>query len=413
MQAIKEIFDNECGGMKIDAGLAKRLHAYQTGFVNKNTEHIEFFGGHLMGVQAVKFMPGDRDRWFDEILEVDDGPLTDRLDELEIIDHNYRIIASETMNISCVWLAHQIFMSRLPDQQKHTAMVDVILVLQYKFLTSLLFHYFRYPADRATAEATYAELSMKFMIKNYGNWSAMLVARAEEIISTTGIHYDTIRKMNNDDDVQRMLNDIQGRIRDMVKNIYGVFVRVHAAGTKFISTSAVVEYDGVEMLRDKSQNLLAYVRYMESIVTDKNSFMKEELMVIIEKISHTMPPHLFRETLLYISNNYRVKGAGEVEQILSETLVHSYDYISHHRELVRKGHDLAELLKRLHGVYRASRGSDVVLYSLREKVEQITKNATGNKNASTLAAVRTGVLLYIVLRAFTMKHYTTNGFSPV
>lgn len=402
---IKTIISDECAGLKIDAGLVKRLHAYQTGFVNKNHDHIEFFGGHLMGVNVVKFMPDDRNRWFDEIMEVDEIPLEDRLNTIEIIDHVHRITASDTMNISCVWLAHSLYTSNIPQAQRHQALVDTMLILQYKFLTSLLFHYFRFPADKATAEATYAELSFKFLIRVHGSWHAMLVARAEEIISDSGIHARVIRKMDDDEDVQKMLNDIQGRIRDMVKNIYGVFLRVHNAGTKFVSTSAVVEYDGEEVLKDRSQNLSAYTRYINSTVTDKDSFMKEELMGVIEKVIHTMPPRLFRQTLEYMSHNYRVKGAGEVEEVLTETLIHSFDYLGHHRELVRRGTDLAELMKRLRGVYMSSRSSDPILLSLREKAEHIATSATGNKNSSTIATIRTGVLLYIVLRAFTMKHY--------
>lgn len=406
---IKTIISDECSGLKIDAGLVKKLHAYQTGFVNKNHDHIEFFGGHLMGVNPVKFMPDDRNRWFDEILQVDEVPLEDRLDTIEIIDHTHRITASDTMNLTCVWLAHMLYKSNIPQAQRRQAMVDTMLVLQYKFLTSLLFHYFRFPADKATAEATYAELSFKFLIRVHGSWHAMLVARAEEIISDTGIHLDAIRKMDDDDDVQKMLNDIQGRIRDMVKNIYGVFLKVHNAGTKFVSTSSVVEYDGDEVLKDKAQGLQAYTRYINSTVTDKNSFMKEELMQVIEKVIHTMPPRLFRQTLEYLSNNYRVKGAEEIEEVLAETLIHSFDYLSHHRNQVRRGQDLAEFMKTLRGVYMSSRSSDPALLSLREKVGHIATSATGNKNASTISSVRTGVLLYIVLRAFTMKHYTSNG----
>jgi hypothetical protein len=281
-----------------------------------------------------------------------------------------------------------------------------MLVLQYKFFTSRYYRHFRYPADRATAEATYAQLSYKFDIKTYGSWSALFRARAEDIVAKTSIHYRTITHMDDDRKVIYMLNDTQGRIRDMLKNIYDVFLRVHQQGIRISSTSSVIEHDGVEVLKDKSRNLLAYGRYINSIISDRNSFMREELMVIVEKLMHTMPPKLFRETLEWMSHNYRQRGANDIEETLNETLVHSFDYFSDNREAVRDTHDLPGLLARLRGVYMSSRSTDPVLFALREKVEGIVKKATGNKNTSVIASVRTGVLLYVVLRAMTMTHYT-------
>lgn len=408
-KSIQAVFADECSHLEMDAKLTKRLHAYQVGFVNKNDEHIKFFGGNLLGVETVRFLDQDRDRWFDEILEVDADPLEERLLALPEVNAEFHV-SSDTMNLSCVWLTHAIFNSKkLSEEQRHEAMIDVMLVLQYKFFTSRYYRHFRYPADKATAEATYAQLSYKFDIKTYGSWSALFRARAEDIIAKASIHYRTIAHMDDDKKVIYMLNDTQGRIRDMLKNIYDVFLRVHQQGIRISSTSSVIEHDGVEVLKDKSRNVLAYGRYINSIISDRNSFMREELLVIVEKIMHTMPPKLFRETLEWMSNNYRQHGANEIEEILNEALVHSFDYFSDHREAVRNTHDLPGLLSRLRGVYMSSRSTDPVLFALREKVEGIVQKATGNKNTSLIASVRTGVLLYIVLRAMTMRHYNTGA----
>jgi hypothetical protein len=119
-----------------------------------------------------------------------------------------------------------------------------------------------------------------------------------------------------------------------------------------------------------------------------------------------MPPKPFLETLKYISNNYRQNGASIIEEVLNETLIHSFDYLSHNRNLIKSTSDLALLLSKLKGVYMSSRSSDPMLITLREKCEIIVKNATGIKNDSVIASIRTGVLLYIILVSYTMKHYT-------
>ncbi len=365
-------------------------------------------------MQVVRFTPNDRDRWFNEILENDDTALEERLLALPTVNPEFNV-SSDTMNLSCVWLAHAIFIShRITEKDKHQAMIDVMLVLQYKFLTSRLFRHFKFPADPAVAEAAYAELSYKYAIKKHGNWLAALTARAEEIIAKVNdreresIHYQTITKMDNDDDVIYMLNDTQGRIRDALKNIYGVFLRVHKEGGRIVSTSMLVEHDGESILLDKSKNLLAYGRYINAIVSDKNSFIREELTSLIEKIMHTMSPRFFMETLVWMSYNYRQSGAQVIEEILNETLIHSFDYLGHHRSALRNSHDLPGLISTLCGVYKASRSTDPALLSLREKVESVVRKATGSKNGGIVSSVRTGILLYIVLRTFTMQHYTAN-----
>lgn len=406
IENVKSVFEDECKNLLIDVKLVKKLVEYYQLFVNKNEDHIRFFGGNLLGVQIVRFTDADRNRWFDEIMEVVDGPLEERLLALPNINAEFHV-SSDTMNLSCAWLAHAISISpKLNDAQKHEGMVHVFLILQIRFFTSRYFRHFRYPADKAVAEATYAQLSYKYAIKVYGSWAALFLARSEEIISHTSIHYKTIVELKDDLRIVYMLNDIQGRIRDMLKNIYDVFINTHKQGIKISSTSLVIAHDGEEILKDKTKNLAAYGRYLCSIVTDRNSFMREELMAIIEKLMHTTPPRLFRETLEWMSHNYRQSNAGDIELALNEIIIHSFDYLSQNRALVRNTLDLPELLSKLRGVYTSSRSSDPVLLSIREHVEHIVQQATNNKNNSIIASVRTSVCLYVVLRAFTMKHYS-------
>jgi hypothetical protein len=403
---IQRVFNEACKALVIDANFIKRLSMYRLRWVQKNPDHIEFFGGNLLGVQVVRFTDTDKDQWFDEILHVDQHHLTEELLQLPTVNSDHKV-SSDTMNISCAWLMHAIYASPKIDKTlKHQGMLDVALVLNYKFLTSRLFRHFRYPANRETAEATYAALSNKYAIKQLGSWNAVLNQRSEDMIAPDGLHFATIAKMDSDLGIIYFLNDSQGRIRDMLKNIYDVFLTIHHQGIRIQSTSSVVDYDGEAVLKDKSRNLLAYTRYLHSIVTDKGSFMRDELTGIIEKLMYTTPPRLFRETLAWISDNYRQSGAKKIEELLNEVLIHAFDYLAEERSMVASHPDLPSLLARLRGVYTSSRSIDPALFSLREKTEWCVKQATGNKNDSVIASVRTAVLLYIVARTMTMTYYT-------
>jgi hypothetical protein len=403
---INQVFMEACGSLVIDINFIRKLSLYRLRWVQKNPDHIEFFGGNLLGVQVVRFTDTDKDQWFDEILNVDQHHLTEELLSLPTVNANFKV-SSDTVNISCAWLLHAIYISpKLTKEQKHQGMMDVALVMQYKFLTSRLYRHFRYPADRETAEATYASLSNKYAIKQLGSWNAVLNQRSEDLISPDGLHFNTIAKMNDDLKVVYLLNDTQGRIRDMLKNIYDVFLTIHHQGVRIQSTSSIVDYDGEAVLKDKSRNLLAYTRYLHSIVTDKGSFIREELLGIIEKLMYTTPPRLFRETLAWISDNYRQSGAKKIEELLNEALIHAFDYLAEERNMAASHVDLPTLLARLRGVYTSSRSIDPALFSLREKTVCCVRQATGNKNDSVIASVRTAVLLYIVARTMTMTYYT-------
>lgn len=404
---ISKVFDEECKDLQIDKDLVRRLNTYQNAFVHKNSEHQDFFGGSTTGVQVVRFLPADRNRWFDEILEINDTLLEEKLHALPTVNTDW-LISSDAMNLSCAWLAHAVFKSnKLNDKQKHDALIDIFLVLQYKYLTSILYRFFKYPADRETAEATYSLLSYKYALKVHGSWSAVLRARAEEIISKESIHYDTIVKMDDDKDVIYLLNDTQGRIKDMMKNIYDLFIRVSQQGIKIATVTAVTtDHDGEEILKDKTKSMTVYGRYIRSVIIDKNSFVRTELTNVIEKIMQTMPPKLFNMTLEWMSINYSQVNTKIIDEVLEETLLHSFDYLGTNRELIRNNTDLSNLLAKLRGVYMSSRSTDQALIALREKTEKMVRMAVETKNESVISSVRTGVLLYIVLRSFTMKHYS-------
>lgn len=409
---IKAIFQSTCTQVVPDLKLVNNLRKLSVGFVNKNKNHIEFFGGNLTGVQPVRFLTSDKEHWFDIILEADEVELTEKIQALPIVNgpNGVFIVSGDPMNLSVVWLLHIILRSpKLTPEKKHEAMVDALLYIQFKFLTSRLYRHFKYPADKQTAEATYAQLTNKYSIKQYGSWIAVLKSRAEDVISNSSIHFDAIARMDSDEGVVRMVNDIQGRIRDMLKNIYRVFLKVHQDGVKIASVSSVAEHDGVEVLKDKVHGLGTYTNYLKSITGDRNSFIRAELERVVENISVSAPPKLIHTSLEYISNNYNNRTADDIGKLLESTMLHSFSYLSNNLTVVSSSVDLASLLIRLRGIYTSSRSSDQELLELRKLAEKVIRRAIDTKNDAVVASVRTAVLLYIIARAYTMRHYTSGG----
>lgn len=407
---IKAIFEKACEGLKVDAALASRIHQYVVNFINKNSDHSEFFGGNLLGVQVVRFVDADKHRWFDDILDgADEFYIRDAIAKLPEVNgaNGTFVVSGDPMNESCIWLVHKFWnASGMSFAARQAACVDVLLALQIKFLTSRLFRLFRFPADRATAEATYAALSNKFLIKTQGSWRKVLEFRANDVISSTSTHLTTIEKMATDAGAVYMCNDIQGRIRDMLKNIYGVFLSVHASGNKISSTSSSIEFDGVEILKERTKGLEGYTRYLKSVISDVNSFIRPELIKVIIDVMPSAKEKDLRAALVFISKNYLKSANDEVTRLINDTMIHSFGYFAANRSNISNNVDLPALLTRLRGVYTSSRSTDPDLLALRGFMEKVVRRAIESKTTSVIASTRTATLLYLVARACTMRHYT-------
>lgn len=417
--SIKEVYDRECSHLKIDLKFFKQICDLEARFVNKKQEHIEFFGGTLTGAHVVRFTQEDSDALLIDIMQVDDHSLTEQVYAVKDKRGNPMIVqsrhvSSDIFNISCFWLIHAIHHSPyLDDKHKQEAKIRVCTYLMFKYLTSLLAWYFKYPADPEICAATYAQLNYKFILKQTGSWGATIREFAAKAVATDGIHAKRIDRLDQDDDsaddnqVVKFLNDTQGRIRDTFKNIYAVFMETHTQGMRISSTSALVEMDGEVILKDKVASLATYTRYIKSVVGDEHSFIRQELVDVITKVMHTMPEKLLLTSLKWMCHNFGHTKEQVVETALDMVTEHAFDYLSANQGLLRAKGDLAGLISKLRGTYMSSRASDEKLLQVRELVEDIVYEATRSRNESVIAATRTGVMIYVVVRMFSMHHYSS------
>ncbi len=416
MSQIRDVFKNGLQHFKVDSSLFKEICALEVKFVCKNQQHIEFFGGNLTGVQTVRFTSQDRDALFIDIFEVDEQEIQEALYSLTTPDENGRpvpvinqewVVTSDVFNIASIYLIHAIHNSKhLSAAEREEGKIRVALYLYYKFFTSLLFHYFRFAANEEIARAAYSKLTNKFTLKRLGSWSACLRDLASKAVANDGIWSDVISHMDSDQRVLRMIADMQGRIRDMLINIYKVFKECHVKGERIASSQQSVEIDGETILKDKTKSLLKYNRYLNSVISDKNTFIRQELVDVIVSTMPTMEPRHLMQSLTWASNNANHTHDKIVESCTELILEHAYEYLQANRQLVRASKDIPGLLARLRGAYTSSRSVEPKLFVLRDKVGKLVTMATGSRNESAVSAARTGFMLYICLRAWTMQHYS-------
>lgn len=406
MITLEQVFEEQIPNFKFDLQIAKEIYKFQTSFVTKNDEHLAFFGGHLTGVQRVVFSPSDFNNWFN-ICDVDAIDLQAKLYEADAVNPKFKV-SSNVFNLLNMWLIHKCLTSPyLNPKQKERTCLDIALVYNYACLTSLLNRYFQYPADPKIAEAAYNRLSYKFMLKKLGNWQEVMLYRAEDLAKPAGLHYETLKIFKNDLRVTEAVADSQGRVRDLLKNIYAEFLKAHKAGDKIrVTSSTENNMEGDEVLADKTHGLESYIDYALTVINDPASFIKQELIDIILNVLPTLNINKFSYVLNYITGDLNPTEHRKVIDLVRLTLVHSFTYLTEHSNLGTHTKDLSRLLSGLKNAYTSSRNADIEIEEMRANGELLVRESLDTRTSEQqISALRTGLFLYINLRTYTKHHY--------
>jgi len=402
---IPDAFDSVAPNYRVDSAFIKKLHTFRIWFQTNSPDHIAFFGSNLVGVHKLRFNPPDRDMWFDEILGVDELNLVDAISRVDGLDSTWKR-ATDSFNLSCIWIIHQIYKSKLISQkEKEQGLMDGVLMLQYRFVSSLVSHFFKYTADEATMLATYANMSRKFTLKTAGSWAVLLEQRGKAILAPSGIHYKTYTKFDSNKSIIYMVSDIQGRLREIIKAVAALFYKTREEGGKIASDKAIDNINGEDVLKEKTRHYSTLIRYCHSTLPDLNNWIKKELEDVVLDLIPNLSPKYLNESLKWLSLNVSAKHNESIELLINETLIFAFDYINKNRSLYGKASGIIPLMTKLKGIYSASRMSDPTLMKVKEIVEKLIQLAIGHKPSSTIAALRVGIQLYIVLRTMAMRHY--------
>lgn len=407
---IRQVLDKHFEDVKFDRDFCKRIIDYTVRYMNRNEDHSAFFGGVLLGVQEIRFYDTDREIWFDDVLRVDDDLLRHDFVKAEGIDPTH-IVASDPFNHIPGYIAIMLNkQTNIPLNIKHEAMVCAFMVLHFKYLTSLLVRRFKYPAKQAVAEATFAALNYKFDIKAIGSWGKLIRQRSEGIIAKDSIYHNFF--MDKEIDVEgymskRVVTDTQSRIRELINKYYEVYIRTLQSGSKIVVTSDVgINTDGEQILRDKASGYASYLRYMHTVVNNEQSFIRPELLGVIENSMKAMPPQLLLESLKYMSRNINQPRMDHLEKLVDECLLYAFDYMQSIRTSVQRNTDLSGIISKIRNKLMASRSEDPRVLFMRDTGETLVKEATKIKNPAVIAATRTGIMLYIILRAMCKNYYS-------
>lgn len=401
-KSIKEIFEKHGTHLVFDQKLAEKINIYCKSFINKNDDHIQFFGSNLTGVYPVRMTSVDEMEWVVDILGLDGLEIKRQVKALPHINENW-VRGTDVFTLSGFWVAYRIMNSNLPIKIKEKALHSAILNIHFKYISSIMAYYFRFQVDKAVAQAVYDRLSLKFRLKTEGSWLGLLEYRAKDLVAEKSIHYPTLMSYSPDDAIQYLITDTQGRMRDVVKNLWNVLAEVRLEEKRGINKS-MIDLDGDLSVRDVTAQLTPYKDYLMTISKEPNSFLKTEIVEIVCDVMTTMPPDLFKKAIQMVVA-LRIKNDSKIEKLLDLTMVHVFDQFAKDRNLQKSIKNLPVLIAHMRALYTAPRSKGDIL-ELRSGFESLIHKYLKTRNSAETSAVRTGILLYVVIRTFSKEYYS-------
>lgn len=400
--SLRDVLEDEFSDVKINAAFSAAVYRYQIEFVNRNREHLNFFGSNLIGVHEIRFRVADLVKFFQDVVKVDYQNLEKRLAEVTTIFQS-NPISSDALNITIMYLIHLTYVSTLNEKEKERTMYDLALIFFYRCIAIRQSDYFHFPADPKVAQAAYAQLSNKFLIKKEGTWKKVMEYRAKELIDKESPHYNVFRFFNDDDAVSYAITDGENRIRDMYKNYYVVFHNTYTEGERVGTVSStMINQEGEESVREKIRSVERYVQFIRQALGDPNSFVKSELTDVILQINTNTSMRMLTLTLNWLSVNYtNPKWHEKIDKFCHDVIVHSFHLLADMG--TGEVYDYASMLLTLKNLYLSTRTSNAELLHIRELGSLLVKEANGDVNNSLAMATRTSIILYVTLRALTSK----------
>lgn len=400
---IRQAFDEGTEGVRSSTAMCKRVINFSKYLASKE-EHAQFFGSNLLGVHRIKFFDTDRDRWFDEVLQIDEDYLRDHIERVGYFGDDWKV-ASDAFNLSVIWFIHRTYKDvGFTNKIAREAIIEALVVLQFRFITSAYSNFFDKPVDMEAAVAVYNELSMKFAIKRLGNWRDTFVERAEAFIDKKNdkSHYKDFVEFNSDKGISYIATDMSTRIRKMIKDQYAILDKVRSGNLRVESSSNVLTIDGDTITKDHVNAYNTSKHYLLDVAGNETSFIKRELVSVVLDLMPTVSSAAFNDVLLSIARTPNGKQRDEIESIMEDTLMHAFDYISKNRI---KFNDAVFILLKMKALYTSPKTKEKRLLDLRNRIEKYAKKHTHLSASSALAAVRTAVMLYFLLRALSSNIY--------
>lgn len=408
-QNLKEIFDEYCH-VSIDKKFLERITKWRNKFYSKNSEHVGFFSSASFGLYIPKWTSEEDDEWLTEIIGIDEEEVADYVYELPSINKDFQV-SSNILSISFIYLMHKATVNKsLSSADNDRVRKTLMEVLVARYMTSIMYKYFyRGKTSPEVSTEVFERLSKRFDLKVAGNWKNWIEMKAEGFVLGDDQRQDAkyakqeVFQRFEDELVVRKLNSIKSQLNKAAIEINSVFRQVLEDQDKIASKSALsMSVDGLylaDLVRDQTK----YLHYQDAIFIDKNTFIKEDLLAVIEQSMPTISSNIFRGALEWIlDNQMESKYKRKIMEVRHDILIYAIQLIKdenlHTNDLVQVGYRLRQNIL-------SGKNNDRTVLKVRKMIDEFIVKFRPQSKGKLVSLERSAIMIYIVLRTLAMNYY--------
>ena len=148
-----------------------------------------------------------------------------------------------------------------------------------------------------------------------------------------------------------------------------------------------------------------YRNYLNQIIQEPRAFIKDEIVDIVSDSITTMPKKLLYDMLLVVSEKAQTNDT-KLNEKTDDILIYTFDYFRENKRSVNDLSHLGRLVITLKSLFTASKTNSSTVINLRDYFDKMVKDNIKSRNPATIAGLRTGITLYIILRVLTKNYYS-------
>lgn len=375
------------------------------------SHHPISLNSQSIGLHPIVFTDADRDALF-AIFGTEQRVVRALVQKCGAINPEFKV-TSDPFNIFATWLLHLGYREIADVKRRDEFLLAVSKYLHYRFFTSLINHYFPHGAVEKYMTAAISNLSRKFDIVIYGTWKAVIEARCHDLISTGSIHRKALEAADDDKSFLYVIQDVQTRIRDKVKNVTAAYYEARETGATVGSRAATKETEDGKILVHTAKTLDLMVYNLQNEILIERLFIDTETIRLITAQFSAITQDMLRSALLSlveIAEDQRASGHLDLIKMNDghELYVGLRVFIANliqktYRHCMRTGVDVTNqtaIYIKAKNVYSSSRIADEDIIAIKQSIAYLVDLISTSRRETTKSSLRLSIILYLLVRSF-------------
>lgn len=403
---VKQALDALFEGVDFDTRLYNKLLVNNIEFITRTQEYTRLFSGRSIGCYYIKYTMYDKNIFYDNLFGMEMEDATEAIGKIKTIPASFKI-ARDDINLVTFYMAHRFLSNpKLTSKQQQQYACEALNYFSYRTLVLISSMYFVYPISEAKATSLTERLSAKYMIKNVKNWNEYCQYRSAEYLESK--FRPLLLGLNNDKDLPNAITDLFSRTKDTLKNIYAEFmVMLEKDEIMASKTATITDLEGTDSIADRVENIQRYAGAIDDLMTDRSTLVRKTHIAAVSDILPSLSQKSLEEALGYLLEYAHANKDNyvKINTFFKGVLANAADYLQKNAMVFHAKSDVVQLMNTLVGNVLYARGANVSIHQFKleadKTVLQVYKHFKVRINDRTVANVRNGLYLYIVLMALT------------